>query len=375
MTKLIPICFIAFVLCFMYEKSSIYSVSNLGERFYEKKDKFFFFILALSMATLVGLRSMGNDTGVYIGTYLATNTDFSEIEWSFGANPGFILINKLMRLNGISVQNYLMIYAVFTIFVYLWFVRKYSERFSLSIFFFITMGAYTFTMAAIKQTVAVAFCLIATDKFINKKRILFFVFVIIAELFHPFSFIYLVVPLLNFPLWSKKTILVIIITIVIAFFMPFILPDIGSFASTIGKNYAKDEFTGEGVSLFRVLVMWTPFALSIIFRKRFLIERKRVVNLVLHLALVNSCVMFLGLFGTGLYFARLANYFLIFQTIALPIILNKIDNTNRKIITAITVICYILYFLYETSLTSNSFDRNYYFWSLSDYFSGRCIYA
>ena len=40
--------------------------------------------------------------------------------------------------------------------------------------------------------------------------------------------------------------------------------------------------------------------------------------------------MFIALFGTANYFARLANYFLIFQTLALPWMLSYFDYKSKK---------------------------------------------
>ena len=49
-----------------------------------------------------------------------------------------------------------MIFAIVSVSLYLWFIREYTNSITLSIYFFTTMGVYTFAMAAIKQTIAVA---------------------------------------------------------------------------------------------------------------------------------------------------------------------------------------------------------------------------
>ena len=56
--------------------------------------------------------------------------------------------------------------------------------------------------------------------------------------------------------------------------------------------------------------------------------------------------MFVGLFGTANYFARLANYFLIFQSQALPWILKKIGGRDGKMLTILMVLGFIAYFYY-----------------------------
>ena len=136
-------------------------------------DRFFFCITALIMSLFVGLRIWCNDTGTYLDIYKyltpSTGSIFSIDSWSLGENPGFYILNRILKHAGVSNQNYLMLFSLFTNFTYLWFLRKYSKSFLLSVFLMWTMGTYLFTAAAIKQTTAIALGLIGIDGFLEKK--------------------------------------------------------------------------------------------------------------------------------------------------------------------------------------------------------------
>ena len=69
---------------------------------------------------------------------------------------------------GFTNNGFLMVFAIVTYSIYIWFIHKYSTDFLMSIFLFMCL-VFTFPLAAIKQCVAVAFCLLAVDKAINKK--------------------------------------------------------------------------------------------------------------------------------------------------------------------------------------------------------------
>ena len=85
-----------------------------------------------------------------------------------------------------------------------------------------------------------------------------------------------------------------------------------------------------------------------------------------NLTMLNGAIMFVGLFGTANYFARLANYFLIFQSLALPWILKKIGGKDGKILTVLMVLGFIAYFYYANVLAI-PFDQDFARLSVAEY--------
>lgn len=373
MRKLIPILVSTLLLTYLSEQQSPQKRNALKRLEYIHKDRFFYFLMAFSLAFFVGLRTRGNDTSVYRQMYesMQPGTDPMQllISTKLASSPGLHWLTALLKNSGASTQDYLMFCALFTVLTYLWFLRKYTTDIWLSVFYFITMGVYTFTMASIKQTMAVAFLTIATDRAIERKWIQYAFWMVIAELFHPYAFIYLVVPFLSFRPWSGRTGLLLAGTVIIALFLSRFMGAIDDVTTALGYDYEDNEFSGAGVNIFRVAVVWVPLVLSYFSRWQLYYSQNRVQNMIINLSMMNSVIMFIGLFGTANYFARLANYFLIFQCLALPMILQQFSYFSERQLRRLSELGFLAYFYYAEAIAQGSFDNNYAFISAADFFS------
>lgn len=374
MFELLPIIIIGLVFAGISEKQSKKIVNDSGIVYYEKKDVVFYLIAVVVLATFVGLRKVYNDTGVYIDQYnsieltgVFPNFLFNDIDWNISSNFGFTIIMRLLKFLHFSDQSFLMFFAFFILGVYFWFIRKYSNNIFLSVFYVITMGIYTFTMGALRQCIAIAICLIAVDCFLTKKYALFVLLVLFAITFHQYAFIFLIVPLLSFSPWTSRTYIVVFLFLIGSFGMQSILEAIDDFTLAMGKTYSTGSFSGKGVNVFRLIVVWIPTALSFILKDKLINDGSRAENLFINLSMINAEIMFLGLFGTANYFARLANFFLIFQTISLPVIIQKYPVAERKFLTTGSIIGYSLYFIYANTIAQGGFDNNYFGISFFDY--------
>ena len=372
MKKLIPILVMSLVLAFLSQHRSLRRVNKLDRVEYVYKDRFFYFLLAFSMAFFVGLRTRGNDTYTYRLMYENMQPGQDPIQLAFSTDlagsPGLTWLTAVLRNSGASTQEYFMVCALVTVLTYHWFLRKYTTDIWLSVFYFITMGVYTFTMAAIKQTMAVAFLVIATDAAIERKWIKYAFWMVIAELFHPYAFIYLVVPFLAFRPWSQYTSLLLVGTLVMALSLSRVMGTIGDLTDALGFDYDDNAFSGEGVNIFRVIVVWVPLVLSYLCRGQLHYSQNRVQNMIINLSMMNSVIMFIGLFGTANYFARLANYFLIFQCIALPMILQQFTVSSERQLRILSEVGFLGYFYYSEVIANGSFDSHYAFISAADFF-------
>ena len=371
MWKLLPIVIFALVFAGLTEYFSISRIDANGMKVYEKKANIYYYIMAIAMAVFVGLRTACNDTETYLAGYRSiqvypslNETLFTGFSVELGNSFGFQFVQRLIKYFHFSEQSFLMFFSLFTNFVYLWFIKKYSNDILLSIFYFITMGCYTFTMAAIRQCAAIAFCLIAVDFVIRKKYFRFVLFVLIGVSMHQFAFVFFAVPLLVFKPWTNRTFIFLASGIILSIFMKPLLGTITEFASSYRGGYDSNAFSGEGVNIFRVLVSWVPLVLSFIVKDR--IRDNRAQNIIINLSMLNAVIMFLGLFGTANYFARLANYFLVFQTISLPVIIRYFDK-ERRYLTVGSIIGFSAYFAYANIFALGGFDVGFYGISIFKY--------
>lgn len=332
---------------------------NINNSLSKQKISVVFILMTILLGGFLGLRTNYNDTYTYINAYKATKKFpqfWSTFDPSLSADPGFNLCNGIMRSMGVQTQSWLMIYALVTIGLYLHFIRKNRNYLVQNIYLFFCVGVYTFAGAAIKQSIATAICLCGVNYAIEKKWVRYGVIVFIGMTFHVYAAIFFLVPFLMFKPWTKKTVALIIGTIVIAFLLRPFLGAIVDITSSIGESYTKDSFSGAGVNIFRVLVCNVPILLAAVFHKEIFRKMDKKDNLFFNMAMVNGCIMFIGMFGTANYFARLANFFVMAQVIILPWMVEKLSGNNRRLIRGAMLIGYFGYFYYSTNVVYGAFS-------------------
>lgn len=368
MLKLLPITIVSILLAWI---SHSLSKSSAGSLTYDKKkESFFWFVMTVSMILFVGLRTSWNDTFHYTHAYELIDRSASIFRginlFSLASNPGFNIVNRIMVKLGFSVQDFLMTYAAVTIGINMWFLRKYTNNLGVSVFLYFTMDCYVFSMAAIKQCVAVAICLVGVDRAIRKKNASCIVWVVVAMLFHPYAFMYALTPLLFFVPWSKKTWYLLLGFGIAGILLQPMMRLVVGLTTILGQDYSADLLSGEGINIFRLLVVSVPILLSYLKRKEIAARHDPVLNLVVNLSMLNAEIMFVGLFGTANYFGRLANYFLVFQTLALPKLIALYKRDDRKLLNYGMVIGYCAYFVYAYAINVK-FDDGFRSVTLLDY--------
>lgn len=322
-------------------------------------DRAFTLLLILLLGVFCGLRTWYNDTVTYTQIYNQTPTldvFLRNNTSTYAQGIGFAYVNSLMKTLGFSTQDYLMSYSMVTVFCYVRFVRKNTDNFPLAVFLMFTTGFYTFTFAAIKQCMATAICLFGMDFLMQKKSVPYVLTVAIASLFHPYAIVYLLLLLMDFRPLTWKTYLYIGVFVVIGFGLNRIIGTIVDVTTVIGADYDMTSFVGEGVNIFRVLVCFVPLVLSFVCGWKLFANSTRTENILFNMAMLNALIMFVGLFGTANYFARLANYFLPAQVVVLPWMLKKIAKQDRQILTVLCVVGYTGYFMYG-NLVQSVFDN------------------
>lgn len=326
-------------------------------------------VIFVLMAGFAGLRTYCNDTGTYRAIYEHTTLDsWSEADKSIGSNPLFNWINYQLKMRGVSTQNFLMFWAVITVACYIVFVYRYSVDYPLTVFLLFATGCYSFAFAGIKQAAAVGIALIAVMFALRRRWILYGIGILIATLIHPYALMYLLVPIMQFRPWSRKTYILLALAVGCGFMLRPLLGTVVSITTLLGEEYTAESFTGDGVNMFRVLVCNAPLVVSFLYRKQMFENTTREENLMVNLTMLNGAIMFVGLFGTANYFGRLANYFLIFQSLSLPWMLKRIGGREGRMWTIFVVLGYVGYFYYA-NMINQPFDQNFARLTLKEYFA------
>ncbi|MBP5174232.1 MAG: EpsG family protein [Clostridia bacterium] len=358
MTELLPV----FIICMAGAiLTDMFSLYDHKENRYVYKVGVFFLVIAVVAGVFCGLRRGYNDTYAYRHLYEIVDTSqpfFSDVRWTLAYNPGFKIVYKAMAYLGWDVQIFLMAFSIFDVGTVFWFTYRHSRSFTMTVFLLFATGVYTFCFAAIMQCTATAFALIGVDLFLRRRPLGFLIFVLIGGTFHTFGLVYLIVPLMVSQPWERRTYSILLATVVAALLFSMFIRIIVGITSFTGESYTETELSSEGVNPFRLLVALVPVVLSFLAREDLRRSDDMLVNISVNLCIVHACILFLGLFGTANYFARLANYFLIFQCIALPHLVDRYfsDETGVLSVKTAMIAGYSGYFYFAEAITNGGFD-------------------
>lgn len=309
-------------------------------------------LLIVYLSLFAGLRTGYNDTYTYMNSYRVMQpfpdilTDFS---WQLGDNPGFILLNSLMKAAGFSAQTFVLFYSTLFVASAVPFLKRYSTSFTLSIFLFVCAHGYLFSMAAMKQCASIAIGIMAIPYMMKRKWIPFVAIILLAATFHPYILLFLIIPFLRFKPWSSRTAIMLALTLIAGLTLQNIIGTIIDAATLLGDDYDANNFIGEGINVFRVLVASVPVLLTFLYRRSIAEKDYLFINC----SFIYACIMFIGLFGTANYFGRLAKYFVLFPAVALPVILTHLPRRDRRFLTVMMIVCYLAYFYYGNAISEN----------------------
>lgn len=331
-----------------------------SERRAKKLDIFcFFLIFALSM--FAGLRTSYNDTGAYINDFrnavspaefLADRENLDLLH-----NPLFYFFQSWMRSITGNAQIFIMVTSIFVEFSMIRFLKQYSRSFSFSVYLFMTYGTFVFTLAAIKQVIAMAILTYAFPALENKKWLRYYILVFIAMLFHTYAISFAILPLFRLKPWSWFTYAFAAVLIMVLLNFQDAISGFLDFADEQGKTIAEYEvFDDHGVNIFRVLVYAVAPAISFIFQKDLFTHSGPRECIMTHMSIISLAFMVLGTVEGANMFGRMATYFEMGTLICLPGMLKKCFRGRRyQLVTAAATICFFLYFAYANREFSSGF--------------------
>lgn len=315
-------------------------------------------LLTVLLILFTGFRTSYNDTGNYITNYLTqVPSSFAELRFSdlsIGDNFGFLLLQVFLKqFISKSPQILFVLSSIVINIAFIRFYFRYAERFSVSIYLFITSGLFIFSMAATKQSLAIAIGLFAVDYAMKKKWAGFIILLILGLSFHPYVVLFGIIPFIKKTAWGKWTWLFIGAAVIGSIFMTQLVDVIVYVASLYGQKYLPKHFAPVGVNFLRVIVFAVTPVLSFIYRKKINEKANEIVKVSVNLSVLSFSIMLLALFGNAVMFSRLAFYFEPFTYIALPwILFNCINKKYRVAIIATCLIGYFIFFYYQFGIAA-----------------------
>lgn len=316
-------------------------------------NSFAFISMLIIFILFVGLRTSYNDTTAYIVGYERLSVGLEairDINWGLGSNPGFQLSNTLLKtFVSENAQVMLFIWALITIVLFFRFYRRWSERFWLTVFLYTASGTLLFSMAALKQVLAMGIGLYGITCLLRHQRTAFIICILIGSTIHTYLLLYLVAFFLMDRLWSGKMVSIVIGAVLSGVFIEYFVRFAYSTTELLGSEYAEfDALSGQGLSIYRFMVYSIVPMLTWIYRKKINMSGNVALILFSNLTLIGWCFMLIALFSNGNMFGRMGMYFDPFMHLTLTALLVCIlPQKNRNEIILACVISYVLYFSYQ----------------------------
>ena len=306
----------------------------------------FVFIIALSLTVFSGLRQSYNDTSAYILSFTAIPNNFSG-----GLDYTNIVLFQVLQISikkfiSNNPQWFLMITSLFVNFTFVFFFYKKSPNFLLSMIFYIIMGPFVFSMAGLKQTLAMTFGIIALGRLINGRKILFIFWVAVAWMFHPFAPFYVILLFFTKDIWSWRVMLLIAAAIFVGIFYNALVPAILSAASMTGKEgYTSATLLSEGVNIYRLAFEAILPILAFVFRKRIRAQNSRILNIAVNMSCISFAFLIIAYISSPVYFGRMSTYFIILRAVLFPwILIYCFKDKIKPLIVSGTVALYFIFF-------------------------------
>ena len=311
-----------------------------------------FLALLFTLICFSGLRTRMNDTNTYMTSFVERVPNklsgILSLDWSIGANPLFRIYQILLKVFvSESVHVFIFISACIVTTSMILFLKKHTLNFTYSLFLFLAFTVYAFTSAAMKQTIATAIAIWALPQCLNGKKLKATLIILLAMLIHPYVVIYFVAFFASKTIWDKKTFFMILVALLFSLFYESVLSAVLGLTSSIGDEYDLEWFKTGGVNVLRIAVYMVVPILSFIYRKPIQKNADDMSLLAINLSVVSAIFMMLASLGAANMFGRMANYFDIFQCLALPVVFKYGLKTRneRLLLGAISIICFT-YFYY-----------------------------
>ena len=313
--------------------------SEKSPRNKKKQVNFCYLLVFIVLALFVGLRdvSVGSDSTAYEYKFeLAANAPLQVyLRDYFYSDPGFYAFTWLLKHIGLSVNAYFLVISVIYFGVFIKFIKTYSSSALLSIWLLSALGFTTFALSTLRQSLAMAFCLLAYMLWNDKKRYAW-LSLVLAFLFHNSSIIFLPMMFVGLFLDKKlpwKMLLILGTTIVVApYAMNYLMLNVED------GYYVQTEVGGVGM-----IVMLSLFVFLGIIS---FFPYKRSLPITHYYEFIGVCFALASFLITRFNLAamRLFLYYLVFAIVFIP---NAIKNTkpNQRVIWSTAIILISTYYL------------------------------
>lgn len=325
---------------------------------HSSRSGFFYFFVVAILVCAAGFRyNVGADYAVYYHLYYLYARELGGALRELREPVYPFLAWLAVRINNDGATA-IFLASFFTILPAMLVIYRHVDRILLPTILFVLLGCWDGSFNGTRQYLAATMLFCGYQYLVSKQFWRYLVFVLLAFLCHRSA---IVMVALYFVVYARINVrnLVLVITGTILVFLSY--ERVLDFAGWITESdYSLDYgYTSHAVNFLRVLAASAPMVLFLIlYWNR---ERSERETIYLNLLTIHAAMRIATMSSALLY--RIGIYTTLFQTIAIPGLLNGIPKKTRRTITMVMVPLYIIFWWYE--LYSNSSLNTFrWIWSI-----------
>jgi len=332
-----------------YAASTRFSYVSTISSVYIKPNKIFVLGALLTLVLISGLRGTSiGDTFNYVDIYRD-----NKFTWNYIISKkdiGFGILQMVLQHFSANPQVMIFTTALITNLLIIIILYNYSRLFEISLYVYITGGLFLVSMNGIRQVLAAAISFTSIKFLMEGSWKKYIVVILVASLFHQSALI--LIPMyfiVRFKAWSKVTIALILLSIVIVIgFNQFSTLIFSALQDTQYANYK--NFHEGGANALRVVVNAVPLLIAFIGRKNL----KRMFpnsDIIVNMTLLGFVFMLIS--TQNWIFARISIYFGLYHLILISWVVKLFRERDEKLIYYAILICYFTYYYYENVISLN----------------------
>ena len=304
-------------------------------------------IIAFILIFFAGVRyNVGAD---YI-QYALNFKDYCIQDLLLNGEPGIRIIARLVAKFYNDSAGMFFCMSVITIGLCVLTIARHSPYFLISILLYIFLGCWHESFNSVRQSAAAAILFYGHTFIEERKFIKWLIICFIGYLFHTSAIVF--IPLYFIP-YNKKINLKTVFTFVFIGIIAAVFYDkawdlIGILQN---KEYVLDVYSTNKISIFRIIVAWTPIFFYLInFRSDSILNREKCnLNFYAFMSLLSATIILAA--RNSAYLGRLVIYTDVYNTLFWACMFIKFSNknSNRQKWLLLIMFCYFLYYLNEAT--------------------------
>lgn len=335
-----------YLLVFCYWGVATFIVNQNKNLKKNRNNKAYFFIGGISLLFLMSFRSF--DVGTDIISYY---NEFQNAEYFWfnslrSTEKIFSFINYSFQSLGFSFRTFLSLISLLMIAAISNLYYSFSKNIMLSYFLHVTIGMFSLSMTGLRQTIAVSLTLYAFLLLVKEKKMYFFLLIAIASFIHNSALVFIIVYFIrNIQLTKKRGFIIYFVSCITFFCKDFIAEFVKGLSFSKYTKYlesSNEVYVNPAVIIVAMLI---PLVCLVVYQFS---KDQKIMSLLFTLSCANFVIYF---FATEIsMFERLSYYFITYNTILIP---NVIESIKEKEVKGIAMLLCIVLPLCQFLISNN----------------------